>query len=487
MGYWPKVGEMPFDPADEIRRRSEIMQELKRLRKDQLRLKDPEQLLKEIKKQRMADSRARQKENKERRERERLEKTAAWKRRMAKEVVYLGEGVSGGLNEKVGDSARLEAHGLPVLKDAEEIAKATGLELETLRFLAFSRDVSTSSNYIDFEIKKKTGGVRKISAPKPSLKLAQYWILEQLLEKVSIGEVVHGFCKERSIVTNATPHIGRFVVVNIDLEDFFPTITYPRVKGLFKALGYSESAATVFALLCTESEREEVSLDGKTYFVAVGDRKLPQGAPTSPAISNLICRTLDKALTSLGKNLGFTYTRYADDLTFSAADDQQVGKLLRQVRYLVGKQGFLVNEKKTKVIRKSRRQEVTGIVVNEKLSISRKKLKAFRAVLYQIAKDGPKGKRWGNSDDVLLSIQGYANFIAMVDPEKGRPYQEQVQRILTGFSWTAPEPVKYPPKETPVPGRLTASKLEPEKDEELVGVSTRKQPPAKKKPWWKFW
>src|SRR5690606_31416208 len=118
---------------------------------------------------------------------------------------------------------------------------------------------------------KKTGGLRTISAPMPRLKRAQYWILSNILEPINLHGDAHGFVKQRSIVTNAQAHVGKDVVINIDLQDFFPTVSYPRVKGFFHQLGYSEHVATILALLCTEAETQEVELDGHTWFVSNGE------------------------------------------------------------------------------------------------------------------------------------------------------------------------------------------------------------------------
>ncbi len=306
-----------------------------------------------------------------------------------------------------------------------------GISVGQLRFLAFSRHTSTISHYIRFKIPKKTGGERLISAPMPRLKAAQYWILVNILDKLELHDAAHGFRRDRSIVSNAQPHVGAEVIINLDLKDFFPSISYKRVKGLFQSFGYSEAAATIFGLLCTESQVEEVELDGKTYYVSTTDRHLPQGSPASPAITNLLCRRLDRRLTGMAEHLGFVYTRYADDLTFSASGDSlcNICNVLRRTESIVVHEGFAINKQKTRILRKSRQQEVTGVVVNERLNISNKDLKRFRATLYQIEKDGPEGKHWGNSSDVMASIQGFANFVAMVNPEKGAEFQEQIRQI----------------------------------------------------------
>ena len=130
-----------------------------------------------------------------------------------------------------------------------------------LRALCFTRTASTTHHYVRFLLPKKTGGTRLISAPLPRLKAAQAWVLAHVLGKVPVHEAAHGFRPGRSIVTNARPHVGAALVVNLDLKDFFPSVGYRRVKFAFMHLGYSEATATVLALLCTEPDVDEVELD----------------------------------------------------------------------------------------------------------------------------------------------------------------------------------------------------------------------------------
>ncbi len=435
-GFWPAVGEMPQDPADEIRRVGEIRQQLQALKQESRKLQDEQQLRKRLHKQRLEESRRKRQETKERREKEKQERAQAWKQKKQQDIIYLGEGVSSGLNNTQGNEERLHSLGLPLCNTAEQIATAMGITVGKLRFLAFNRKISTVSHYIRFKMPKKTGGERIISAPMPSLKQTQHWILRNILEKLEIHDAAHGFRQEHSILTNAMPHVGADVVINFDLKDFFPSIAYKRVKGLFHSFGYSEAAATIFGLLCTAAQVEKVELDGKTYYAALGERHLPQGSPASPAITNLLCRRLDRRLAALAESLGFTYTRYADDLTFSASSGQlrHICNIVKRTDSIVTHEGFAINTEKTRILRKSRQQEVTGIVVNSKPNVCRKTLKQFRATLFQIEKDGPEGKHWGNSVDLIASIQGFANFVTMVNPEKGREFQQQVQRIKKKFS-----------------------------------------------------
>lgn len=333
------------------------------------------------------------------------------------------------------DAEKLKTYGLPICNSPEEIADLMGISTKELEFLAYSRK---HSHYNQFEIPKKTGGTRNISAPIPLLKKAHKWILKNILEKLEPHNAAHGFRLNRSIVTNAQPHVKQEVILNFDLKDFFPSISYQRVKGVFHSCGYSETASIIFGLLCTEPMLKNIGLQGEVNsLISWTQRYLPQGAPTSPAISNLLCRRLDQRLTEMANKYGFVYTRYADDLTFSASGNNlfNIAQIMNSTRGIVKSEGFNINEDKTRILRKSRHQEVTGVVVNNKLNISRQTLKRFRATLYQIEQNGFEGKHWGESKnkELLSSLEGFTNFVLMVNPEKGAKFREQLKRIKAKY------------------------------------------------------
>ena len=434
LGFWKESEGAPKLSEELITRKGELSRELQDLMKTQRMLQDPEKALKEFRKQRMKEAKAKREETKQKQAHERHQRAVKWHERQQNEITYLGEDVSIGLSDKQIDMAKLRNQGLPVIHNAKALANSMGITLNELRFLSYNRKVSKVNHYKRFLISKKTGGERLISAPMPRLKRAQYWILENVLLKINCDECAHGFVPGKSIVTNAEQHIGKDVVINLDLKNFFPTIDYKRIKGLFQKLGYSEEISVVFALICSEPEIQEVELDNESWNIAKSKRHMPQGAPTSPVLSNLICRRLDKRLKGLATKFGFTYTRYADDLTFSASGPSasDAGKLLRMVSEIVENEGFIVHPEKTRIMRKGRHQEVTGITVNEKLSIDKKTLKKFRALLFQIEKDGPEGKSWG-AGNVLSSIQGYANYVAMVSPEKGKGLKAKAAQLVEQY------------------------------------------------------
>ncbi len=430
LGFWPAQSPQPTVAESFLAERTRLNERLREVSRELAKVADPDEAIKLLHKERKAAALARREETRRKRNAERFERASQWHRRQQQEISYLGEGCFAPLTQKTLNHARLAAQSLPLIGNAAELAGAMGITVNELRFLCYQRDVSTISHYQRFSIPKKSGGERIISAPMPRLKRAQYWLLENILDKVPVTASAQGFVKQRNIVTNAAPHVAKAVVVNLDLENFFPSIGYPRVKGIYRQLGYSEEVATLCALLSTEPETAAYELDGQRYFVKTGAAALPQGAPTSPALSNLLCRRLDKRMRGAAAKLGFDYTRYADDLTFSAASTDNLGvkKLLWRVRKIIESEGLKIHPRKTHVMRRHQRQEVTGVVVNQKPSVCREELRKFRALLFQIDKDGPEGKRW-REGSLFDSIEGFANFVAMVNPDKGKPLQQRVREL----------------------------------------------------------
>ncbi|MBC8110737.1 MAG: RNA-directed DNA polymerase [Verrucomicrobia bacterium] len=507
LGFWKKNEGQPSLPEQLIRQETQLHQELKTLVSEKKRLDDQQKMLKEMRKKRMLESRLKREETKKRRELERQQKAENWKNKKTTEIGYLGENVSSGLNFTASNPEKLSRYNIPFFTNAVSLAQALNISVGELRFLAFSREVSKVNHYHRFQIPKKTGGQRLISAPMPRLKKVQTWILENVLEKIELHTSAHGFVASRSIVSNAIPHLKAETVVNLDLKNFFPTLTYARIKGLFLGLGYSEAMATLLGLLCTEPETDAVILDKETWFVASGERFLPQGSPASPALTNIICATLDKRLQGLAQKLGFVYTRYADDLTFSATGEgtKNIHKIISLTQKIVEDEGFSVHPDKTRIMRKGSKKEVTGIVVNEKPSVDRTTLRKFRALLHQMEKEGFAGKSWGHTPDVLAAVEGYANFVKMVDAEKGDKFKQQIKGIIAKWGDSIPTPVRkvYPKKEkqtvSPVFETMTilpTSETQISENQvvipqvtipETANKDTSNEKPEEKKTFWKTW
>ena len=360
-------------------------------------------------------------------------KQEAWQAYKSKHIVHLGEGIywSDDSSEDQWDTPnankRLLANQLPVITKVPQLCEALNLTVSELRRLCYQREASTYSHYTRFEIPKRSGGMRAIWAPLPTLKQAQHWILHEILERLVVHGAAHGFLSGCSIATNAAEHRNSQLLVKLDIENFFPSISWKRVKGVFRKAGYPEQIATLLALLCTEAPREIVQDNGKTYYVALAERCLPQGAPTSPALTNALCLRLDRRITGFADKTGWRYTRYADDLTFSfAADNSQeadISRLLGTVKRILGEEGFNVNVKKTHVIRQHQAQQVTGLIVNgtQAPRVSRNLKRQMRAALHNLQQG--KGLKEGES---LNRLKGYAAYIAMTERELGKTMLAQL-------------------------------------------------------------
>ena len=242
--------------------------------------------------------------------------------------------------------------------------------------------------YSTFTIPKRSGGTRVISAPHPTIKILQSKVNEILKLVYEPRESTHGFALDRSVATNARRHVNRRWVLNLDLLDFFPSIHFGRIRGVLIKPPYDvgPTAATVLARICSEETES--------------GRLLPQGAPTSPIISNMICRRMDRQLSALARNSNCTYSRYADDITFSTnarsfpeniaslgrnSNDVALGADLERV---ITNNDFRVNNNKVRIQARNQHQEVTGLTVNKSANVPRKFIRQIRAMLHDWEMNG---------------------------------------------------------------------------------------------------
>lgn len=364
-------------------------------------------------------------------EQRRLKRAEEIEHRRQTDIVFLGRGVSKGLADRRSNIELLNKNGMQVLSSPGDVAGAMGLSIAHLRWLAFHTETAERPHYVSFAIAKKNGKTRQLAAPLQSMRRAQQWILEHVLQKSDVHQCAHGFVSGRSCVTGAEKHVNCNLVVNADLKDFFPTINVFRVMGLFRSFGYSPAVATIFALLVTECPRQEIIFGGQKLHVATGPRGLPQGACTSPMISNLIARNLDRRFDALATKMGWTYTRYADDLTFSIASggEDKLGYLTARIRHICQDEGFEVNESKTRVLRQSNRQTVTGIVVNDKPNVDRKTIRTIRAILHNAKKTGIEAQNKSNRPDFSRWLLGMIAYISMVNAEKGQQLRRTYDQL----------------------------------------------------------
>ena len=364
-----------------------------------------------------------------------------WAAYTALHIVHLGEEVfwQGDVSVDFFDADRLEGrlaqHHLPQIETPDQLCEAMEISLSELRWLCYHREAAKTTHYRSFTIPKKSGGERQIWAPMPKLKAAQHWVLRNIAERLTVHGAAHGFLPGRSIYTNALEHIDSSVVVSLDLADFFPTFTFKRVKGIFRQAGYFDGIATLLALLCTEAPREEVEYDGERYFIALGDRCLPQGSPASPALTNAACLRLDRRLMGFAEKYGWRYTRYADDLTFSLprerGDDapdlsDQIKQLLGTVRAIVEDEGLKIRTDKTHIMRPKSRQKVTGLVVNgaDQPRTPRELRRKVRAMIHNLKRG--KGLHEGEN---VNHLTGLIAFIHMTHPEQGRKFLAELGTI----------------------------------------------------------
>ena len=328
-----------------------------------------------------------------------------------------------------------EKTGVPPVRNLQQLRELLGIKSPNqLGYFLLASD-HKDGPYTTYTIPKRDGSERKICAPKKQLKWVQRQILRHILAKVPPHPAAHGFVNGRSTVSNAERHVGAGLVVKFDLKDFFPTMHYFRVMGLFASLGYpvgncmfgtddeSNQIAPVLARLCCYTPKPD----------QWGAATLPQGAPTSPAISNLVCRRLDARLDGLAKRNKGVYTRYADNLTFSfpTAEGLNLGRFRWWVDQVCQQEGFTVHQDKFRVIRDSQRQVVTGIVVNEALRIPRELRRRYRAILHNCQKNGVEAEARGNPR-FKEYLRGFAAYLNMVQPKEGAALLRRVNELLGG-------------------------------------------------------
>ena len=310
----------------------------------------------------------------------------------------------------------LHTKNLPVIFDGIHLCNLVGYRPE----FVYAAANDSSRFYRQFTVKKKSGGERTISEPLPSLKEIQRWILDRILNNVRPSKFAKGFRRNYSIRDNAKFHIGQKYVISLDLVDFFPSINYERVYSTFAQQGYSKAVATLLSHLCTLEDQ------------------LPQGAPTSPALSNLIATRLDRRIGAFAIKNGYRYTRYADDITLSGlSDSRALGPALDLIAVVARDEGFVINSAKTRIMRQGQRQEVTGVVVNSKLAAPRDMRRSLRQVNYYVEKFGLASHMEHShvtKRAYLQHVLGKANFILFINSSDTDAIRT---RELLGFTKTS--------------------------------------------------
>lgn len=332
--------------------------------------------------------------------------------------------------------AAVQQWNLPVIESTGDLAKwlsVTTDELEwfaDLKGLGYKPSSSKLQHYYYVIREKRSGGVRLIESPKSRIKELQRRILSEILDLIPVHPVVHGFVKRRSIVSFATPHTGKRVLLRIDLQNFFPAFPAARVQALFRTLGYPEPVADRLGGICTNAVPRAISRETGALYTR---RHLPQGAPTSPAIANLTAYRLDCRLSGLAKSAGAVYTRYADDLAFSGDEEFErvVERFSIHVAAIALEEGFSVNHRKTRFMRRGVRQHLAGVSVNETVSLRRRDLEILEAILTNCVHHGPESQNRSGVPDFRAHLEGRVGFVEMVNRVKG----QRLRALFEGIHW----------------------------------------------------
>ena len=287
---------------------------------------------------------------------------------------------------------------------------------------------------------KKNGNIRLIEAPKEKLRELHRVILREILEQIPSHTAAHGFVKGRSIKTFAAPHVGRRVVLRMDLHDFFPSISGPRVNALFRTAGYPDAVADRLGGICTNAAPRGMwkTLAKGLDPLAMAEARalyawphLPQGAPTSPALANICSWRVDCRLSGLADAVGATYTRYADDLAFSGDEEFErcVERFALRVAAILHEEGFQIHHRKTRVMRQGVRQYLAGIVTNDRLNVVRADFDKLKAILTNCVRHGAKGQNREGHPAFRQHLDGRVGFVEMVNPTKGARLRMLYEKI----------------------------------------------------------
>jgi RNA-directed DNA polymerase len=295
--------------------------------------------------------------------------------------------------------------GLPVMECLDDLATETKLSSSLIRYLSYRANFL----YKTYPIAKKNGNQRIIAQPSRELKAIQGWILRNILDKLSSSQYSKGFEVGESILDNAFPHLGSNFLLNIDLENFFPSIHASKVYGVFKSIGYSKEICILLTNFC------------------VYRSGLPQGAPTSPKLANLVCWKLDVRIQGYAGPRGIVYTRYADDITLSAQNLKKLEKANYFLQTIIPDEGLKINKEKTKLCGARRQKKVTGLIISDNhVGIGRIRYRKIRSMIHHLFS--------GNSQD-FNHVNGLLSFTYSVDKKTYRKlyiYIDKMQKKYPG-------------------------------------------------------
>jgi RNA-directed DNA polymerase len=324
--------------------------------------------------------------------------------------------------------------GVPIVHDITGLAELLGVSIGEVR--SFSRQwqdrpvVDRAHHYRYRWVPASYERARLIEIPKPRLRDVQRQINRLILSKVPTHEAAHGFVSGRSVHSFIRAHIATECLIKLDLEAFFTSIPSARIIGIFKWLGYPNPVAVALGGICTTKApfraREmcppfpDVS-DRRRTLRRLGDPHLPQGAPTSPALANLVAFHLDTRLAGLADQFGARYTRYGDDLAFSSGDiGRSSPRFMKLAASIVNDEGFSINARKTAVRRQGDRQRLCGVVVNAHPAVTRTDFDRLKAILHDAQLNGLDAANREGRAEFRRHLEGRIAWISSLQPERGR-------------------------------------------------------------------
>ncbi len=334
---------------------------------------------------------------------------------------------------------------VPRLQSSGELASHLGISPRQLKWLTRNRRPPTQqpdqrSEHYDYRwIKKRSTGSRLVESPKFFLKQAQRLLLDDVLRHIPTHPSAHGFCRRRSVHTFVEEHIGKRFCLKMDLQDFFPSIQAGRIYGLFRSVGFPLEVTGSLTRLCTNSAPPSVIEEMRPAGVRgafevsklYGTAHLPQGAPTSPMLANLIAFRLDSRLAGFADSLGVSYSRYADDLLFSG--DQEFARRSKgfatAAASIVTEEGFHVNFRKTRFVNQSQRQMAAGIVINQKKNLARREFDQLKAILFNCVKHGGSSQNRNNQPNFEASLAGRIAWVSQLNRRRGNTLLRLFQQI----------------------------------------------------------
>lgn len=338
---------------------------------------------------------------------------------------------------------------VPPLTTPEQLAAWLGVSLDELDARADldGREGKTPDgpmrNYRYGWRGKRSGAARLIEAPKLRLKSLQRRVLHGILDVVPPHDAAHGFRRGRSVATLVAPHVGRDVVVRLDLQDFFASIHASRVRAVFSIAGYPDPVAKRLAALCWNVTPDDVWYDypgtlpddlGRMPAARAYRRPhLPQGAPTSPAVANLAAYRLDCRLTGLARTAGAVYTRYADDLLFSGGVDfsRVAARFALHVSAIVREEGFAVHPRKTRIMRQGVRQFAAGVVLNARPNLPRREYELLKAILHRCRTTGLERLAGDTMLTLRARLAGKIAWVAALNRARG----ERLRAMFEQIAW----------------------------------------------------